>query len=58
MYFHCFDCERITEIKQTTDTCPRCKSSKGKIMTDDEFNRQYDRGVIKLIDPRTGKPMK
>lgn len=57
-HYLCFDCSKISEVNQKPDICPFCKSTKGRMMTDEEFNRQYDRGVIKLIDPSTGKPMK
>ena len=58
LYFHCFDCDRIREVNQETNTCPHCKSKNGRMMTDEEFNRQYSKDIIKLIDPNTGKPMK
>ena len=57
-HFLCTDCSRIAEVNQIIDTCPNCKSTKGRMMTDEEFNRQYSKGVIKLIDPSTGKSMK
>ena len=57
-YFHCLDCDRIRKVNQKTHICPHCKSKNGFMMTDEEFNRQYSKGIIKLIDPSTGKPMK
>lgn len=57
-YFNCFKCSRIYPYPQVNKTCPHCGSTDGRIMTDDEFNRQEDIGAIRLIDPSTGKPIK
>lgn len=56
-YFKCSDCPNISEVKQNTGICPHCNSKRVRIMTDEEFYRLYDKGVIKLKDPSTGKPM-
>ena len=57
-HFLCTDCSRVSETNQKINVCPRCKSQNIREMSDEEFNRQYDRGIIKQIDPSTGKPMK
>ena len=57
-YFLCYDCSKVMPCQQETNICSFCSSSKGRILTDEEFNKQYDRGTISLINPSTGKPFK
>jgi RNA polymerase subunit RPABC4/transcription elongation factor Spt4 len=57
-YFLCYDCSRATPCQQDDRICPSCTSSNGRILTDEEFRKQYSDGVIHLIDPSTGKPFK
>jgi len=57
-YFNCFDCSRISPYKQNNNVCPLCGSKNGTTLTDEEFRRMDERGVISLINPSTGKPFK
>lgn len=57
-YFLCYNCSKVAACQQNCKTCSFCSSSQGRILTDDEFNKQYDRGAINLINPSTGKPIK
>lgn len=57
-YFLCYACSHVLACQQNNNVCPFCGSSQGRILTDDEFNKQYDRGTINLINPSTGKLIK
>jgi len=57
-YFTCYSCSRVIECEQNANKCPLCKSANGRIITDDEFRDQYDRDVIKRINPNTREPFK
>ena len=57
-YFNCFDCAHVSPDPKDNSKCPHCGSTKGRMMSDDEFNRKEDIGAIHIIDPGTGKPIK
>lgn len=54
-YFLCYDCSRVISCQPDTTKCSSCSSSKGRILTDEEFKRDYNIGAIYLINSRTGK---
>lgn len=57
-HFLCYDCSKVTPCDQNNHVCSFYSSSNGRILTDEEFRKQYNEGTIHLIDPRTGKPFK
>ena len=57
-YFLCYDCSHVDPCQQDNRVCPFCSSSNGRILSDEEFRRQYKKGTIHLIDPKIGKPFK
>jgi Zn finger protein HypA/HybF involved in hydrogenase expression len=57
-YFYCSDCQHVSPDPKDNTKCPDCGSIKGRMMSDDEFNRKEDIGAINLINPSTGKPFK
>jgi len=57
-YFNCFNCNHVSPDPKDNSKCPFCGSTKGRMMSEDEFNRKEDIGAMHLIDPSTGKPVK
>jgi hypothetical protein len=57
-YFLCYDCSSVNRCEPETNICPSCMSSRGRIISDQDFTQQHDSGAIKTIDPHTKKPFK
>lgn len=57
-YFVCHECSNVIHTDQAIKKCPYCPSANGHMITDDEFREDKAAGVIKTINPRTGKPFK
>ena len=57
-YFLCYKCSKVLTCQKDATKCQSCSSSNGRILTDEEFNKQYDNGAIYMINPSTGKPLK
>ncbi len=57
-FFHCFDCSKVSESHQGQGKCTLCNSTRGRIVSDEEFCEKVDKGLILPINASTGKPIK
>jgi Zn finger protein HypA/HybF involved in hydrogenase expression len=57
-HFVCHDCGRVSLCEPQNKICPSCDSTKGHIISDEEFKEYRKTGAVKPIDPTTGKPFK